>query len=353
MWKDSVVASRLGIAWPIIQGPFGGGLSTVRLTTAVSNKGGLGSFGAHMLKPSEIEELVGSIRSKTSNPFAINLWVDDSDSEMSRLTRDAFEMRRADYSHLYEKLGVTPPAFLEEPGNGFESQIEAVLESRPDVLSFVFGIPSKSILETCRERGITTIGAATTVEEALAIEAAGVDMVLATGFEAGGHRPSFIDRSDESLMGTVALIPLVRDALKIPVIAAGGIGDGRGLSAAFSLGADAVQLGSAFLACEESGASELHRGKLLAKEHERTVLSRAFSGRLARFLPNGFIKEFDEQGKEALPYPAQSWLVSALKKGALETGNEDYMALYSSQVAPILKHRNVDNLMDELIASME
>ncbi len=167
---------------------------------------------------------------------------------------------------FYDELGVQPPV-MPPPGKAknFETQMQALLEVKPALFSFVFGIPSKEILEECRQRGIYTAGAATTVDEAVAIEKAGVDMVVASGFEAGGHRPSFLRSAEDSLVGTIALVPQIVDRVRIPVIAAGGIADGRGVAAALMLGASAVQIGTAFLACDESGASDAHR-KLLFQD---------------------------------------------------------------------------------------
>lgn len=350
MWNDSETTARLGIDCPIIQGPFGGGLSTSRLVAAVSNAGGLGSFGAHVLAPLEIERMAEEIRTLTRRPFALNLWVSNRDDGIDRAE---FEARRVAFAPVYEELGVEPPDWPEAEEDSFERQAEAVLRARPRVFSFVFGIPARAILEECRRLGIVTIGAATTVEEALAIEEAGVDMVVATGFEAGGHRPSFLRRAEDSLMGTMALVAIVRDRARIPVIAAGGIANGRGVAAALALGAGAVQLGTAFLACEESGASATHRDALFGEGNGRTILSRAMTGRLARYLINGYIDEFESAGTRALPYPAQGWLTEPMRRRASELGRRDRMALYASQATPLARHRTVAALMGALAAGVE
>ncbi|MDQ8187050.1 DUF561 domain-containing protein [Pelagicoccus sp. SDUM812002] len=203
-----------------------------------------------------------------------------------------------------------------------------------------------------RCRRIVTIGVATTIAEAETLEAAGVDVVLATGMDAGGHRPSYLDSPEESLVETFALVPAIRDRVKVPVVAAGGIADVRGMRAAFALGADAVQIGTAFLACEESGAQELHRQRLRANKDGRTVLSRRFTGRLARFMPNRILQELEASESEVLPFPAQSWLTGPLKQAAVENGDAEGMALYSGQGVPLLKHRNAGALMDALVAGL-
>lgn len=349
MKRCSEVTDLLEIMYPIIQGPFGGGISTSRLVAAVSNAGGLGSFGAHLLEPEEIEALGREIREQTDRSFAINLWVSGEDPEMDLVGKEGFRSMANEYRSTYESLGVDAPGWPVSSDAYFERQVEGVLRVRPKVLSFVFGVPERSILEECRRCGIITIGAATTVDEALAVEEAGVDMLVASGPEAGGHRPSFLRRAEDSLVGTLSLVPMVRDAVKIPVIAAGGIADSRGVNAAFALGANAVQLGTAFLACKESGASDIHREALFEAAGKATVLSRAFTGRLARFMENRFIESFRRMGGDALPYPMQSWLTAPIKRKALELGDKEHVALYASQSSPLIEHRKAADLMASLI----
>ena len=347
---NTSVTQQLGIAHPIIQGPFGGGLSSVELTSTVSNAGCLGSFGAHLLSPHEIEELCGAIRRKTDKPFAINLWVSDRDPEMDALQDETIHSSRAAYAGIYRELSVEPPDISETVRQSFEEQAEAVLRANPGVFSFVYGIPSSNILEECRRRSITTIGAATTLEEAIALEEAGVDMVLAAGFEAGGHRPSFLKRSEDSLTGTIALVPIIRDRVSIPVIAAGGISDARGVRAAFALGADAVQVGTAFLACSESNASEIHKQKLIENQVGETILSRAFTGRLARFLPNRFLHE--SRNLPLLPFPAQGELTAPIRRMAKDENDADFSSLYAGQSVSLIRHRHAADLINELISAL-
>jgi nitronate monooxygenase len=279
---------RLGVRYPIIQGPFGGGLSTTRLAATVSNLGGLGSYGAYSLSPDEIFQVTRELRSLTPHPFALNLWVSDHDPGGLELSPEAFERAYALFEPYYRELGVEKPEPPQRYAQKFEEQVDALLEARPPVFSFVFGVPSATLLAACRERGIVTVGAATSIAEAQALDDAGVDLIVATGFEAGGHRPSFLARAEDSLMGTLALTPLVADRVKAPVISAGGIGDGRGVRAVLTLGAQAAQLGTAFLACEESGASPEHRAALCSwrrpgeRSHGAQVarIERETSGRL-------------------------------------------------------------------------
>jgi nitronate monooxygenase len=228
--------------------------------------------------------------------------------------------------------------------------VAALLEARPPVFSFVFGIPSDEILRGCRQRGIVTVGTATTVEEARALDAAGIDAIVATGFEAGGHRPAFRKPPEAGLSGTMVLVPQIVDHVKAPVIAAGGIADGRGIVAALALGAQGVQIGTAFLACDESGASPPHRAALWSEQAQATVLTRIFSGRLARYIRNRYAEEMSLHESEVPPYPIQNWFTGSIRKAALEQGRGDLIALTAGQVAPLLlRHRKAAVLMEQLI----
>ena len=278
--------SIIGIEHPIIQGPFGGGLSTVELASVVSNGGGLGSYGAHHLSPEHIRGIVDEMRAQTAKPFAVNLWVSDHDAGGRTLTQSQFEKALEHYRPFYDELGMSAPEMPSYFGQQFEVQVEALIAAAPPVFSFVYGVPSPAILDSCRSAGIVTIGTATTVAEAVALHNAGVDIIVATGLEAGGHRVSFLDEPEDSLFGTLALVPQVVDAVSVPVVAAGGIADGRGIVAAFALGAVGAQIGTAFLATRESGTVDFHREQILASPSRPTVLTRAFTGRLARGIPN-------------------------------------------------------------------
>ncbi len=319
-WTDTSFTRPLGVAYPIIQGPFGRGSSSVRLTAAVSNAGGLGSFGANDLGPEDIFKTAVEIRKLTDKPFALNLWVSTSDRGGDILDESSYERLLKILAPYYRELGVTPPPKPNEVVRIFQEQVAALIEAGPPVFSFVFGIPSPDILRTCRENEIVTIGGAATVDEAAALEAAGVDMVVASGFEAGGHRTSFLRPSEESLVGTFSLVPQIADNVDTPVIAAGGIADGRGVAAVLILGADAAQIGTAFLACEESGAHPLHREALFREQARNTVLTRAFTGRLARGIANRFAGEMKSHDADLAPYPAQSWAVASIRAAALAQG---------------------------------
>jgi nitronate monooxygenase len=345
---------RLGVAYPIVLGPFGGGISTSVLTASVSNLGGLGSYGAHALEPSQIATVAADIRTQTDRPFALNLWVSDHDPGADQITAAEFEAFLAPLRPYFRELAVDEPVFPKSFHASFDTQVEALLEARPPVFSFVFGIPRAAILEECRRLGIVTVGAATSIDEARALAEAGVDVIVATGSEAGGHRPSFLASAEDSLMGTFALVPLVADRVRVPVIAAGGVTDHRGVVAARALGASAVQVGTAFLACDESGASPAHKALLRTPRTERTVLTRGFTGRLARGMQNRWTDtvtaDLRARPGSLPPFPIQSYLVGALKRAAIAQGRTDFVSLWCGQAAPNLQHHRAADVFAALLA---
>jgi nitronate monooxygenase len=333
-----------------MQGPFGGNFSTVKLAATVSNAGGIGGFGCYTLSPTEIVKINGELKSATDKPYNLNLWVSNSDVPDSGISDIQFEQVKVLFRPYFEEAGLEFPEKPVTPPVRFEDQVQVVLDVRPAVFSFVFGIPSADILEQCRRNGIITAGGATTADEAAALEAAGVDAVVASGFEAGGHRPSFLAAAEESLTGTFVLLQQIRERVRIPVIAAGGIGTGKGIAAALALGADGVQVGTAFLACEESGAAEFHRRLLLTPEKsKRTVLTRAFTGRLGRGLANRVAREVTGNEAALLPFPFQTRFVSTLRQAAIAHANWEMLLLWGGQIAPVLKHHRAAELMAALV----
>jgi nitronate monooxygenase len=343
---------RLGIEHPVVQGPFGGGLSSARLAATVSNLGGLGSYGAYTLAPDAIGTVVNEIRGLTRHPFAMNLWVSGYDAGGDVLDHAAFERGWRIFEPYYRELGVAKPAPPRVVHQPFAAQLEALLAARPPVFSFVFGVPPATALGECRRLGIVTIGAATSLDEAEALEAAGVDLIVATGAEAGGHRPTFIGRAEDALCGTFSLAQVVARRVKAPVIAAGGIVDGRGIRAVLELGAQAAQIGTAFLACEESGTTDLHRQALFSARARETTLTRVFTGRLARGLRNRWSEELSPRAAELPPFPVTGWFAAQLRPAALAAGRTDLVTLWSGQAAPNLRHRNATALMHSLLSDL-
>jgi nitronate monooxygenase len=348
LWTENRLTSRLGLQYPIIQGPLGG-LSSQRLTAAVSNYGGLGSFGAHGLKPEAIRKVIREIKSLTPKPFAMNLWVSMEDEGAFTSTEEAVLRSLAPLKKHIESVGGAKPTYLPYEAIHIEDQVEVLLDEEISAFSFIYGIPQKQILDEFLRRGIALIGTATTVDEAIALEQAGVDVIAASGFEAGGHRGSFLQPSEDSLTGTMALVPQVVDAVRLPVVAAGGIGDARGIVAAFALGAEGAQMGTAFLACEESGASTLHRKALLSGQARQTALTRGFTGRLARGIKNRLLDELNQKDVEILPYPLQRALVRHLSIPAEKAGRSDLLPLWAGQSADLSRCTDVRALLDKLV----
>lgn len=349
MWYNTKATTLLGIQYPILQGPFGGNLSTVELTAAVSNAGGLGGYGAYTLSPQEIFEVDTQIKAATDKPYNINLWVSDHDIPEAGLSDEKFAKAAAIYKPYFDELGIPLP---EKPAlfeSRFENQLEVILRVRPKVFSFMFGVPSEDILEQCRRLGIVTVGAATTLDEAIFLESKGVDMIIASGFEAGGHRPSFLGDAESSVTGTFVLLQLMKEKVKIPIIAAGGIATGKGIAAALTLGADAAQIGTAFLAVEESNALPIHREMLFSDAAKYTTLSRAYTGRLGRGLTSRVALEILGKEENILPFPLQTNLISSLRKAALEQQKWDMVLFWGGQIAPLLKHTKAKELMEALI----
>ncbi|MFH8620898.1 NAD(P)H-dependent flavin oxidoreductase [Streptomyces vietnamensis] len=325
----------VGIPLPIAQGPFGGGLSSVELAATVSEGGGLGSYGAHIHTPEEITALVAKLRAATGRPFAVNLWV-PQEGERTELPAAALAEHVERLRPYYEELGVRPPSAEDvRSWPDFDAQLDALIAAAPPVISLVMGLPPRRLVAEARRRGIVVVGTATTVEEAVALEAAGVDAVVASGSDAGGHRGAFLRPVRESLVGTFSLVPQVADAVSVPVVAAGGIADGRGVAAALALGADAVQVGTGFLAARESGASEVHRRILGTPEARTTVLTRLFSGRTARGIPNGFVRDMAAHEEHVPPYPVQNALMGPVRRAAAKQGRPEYVNLWAGQAAAL------------------
>jgi nitronate monooxygenase len=348
-WNQNRLTAKLGIEYPIIQGPLGG-LSSQRLTAAVCNFGGLGSFGALNLSPEAINDMTAEIRSLTAKPFAMNLWVSQEDDGVRRSDEGAFSRSLLPIAHHLTELGAPLPTYKPYlPTTRFEDQARALIDAKVPVFSFIFGIPPKEILQECEAKHIVTMGTATTPEEAAALQEAGVDAIVASGFEAGGHRGSFLRAADDSLTGTFSLVPRITDTVNVPVIAAGGIADARGLVAALALGAEAVQMGTAFLACEESGASLLHRQALQEKRAGHSALTKGFTGRLARGIRNRLLEELNQPGIEILPYPLQRALVRNLTIPAEAAGRPDLLPMWAGQSANLSTCTDVSDFLTSLV----
>ncbi|WP_078380777.1 NAD(P)H-dependent flavin oxidoreductase [Sutcliffiella halmapala] len=340
----------LKIEVPIIQAPMAGGVTTSKLVAEVSSAGGLGMIGAGYMTPSQTRDQIREVTQLTSNLFGINLFVPNEFSVTKNEITSAVELLQP----IYEQLNIQQIDSQDIPNSSnvidtFNEQIRIVIEEKVPVCTFTFGIPSKEIMDELKRHHIILIGTATTVREAVEIEKSGMDIVVVQGSEAGGHRGNFIDGFRESLVGLMSLIPQVVDNVKIPVIAAGGIMDGRGLLASMCLGAKAVQMGTAFLTCIESGAHEVHKEAILQAKEDQIVLTRAYSGKWARGIQTKFIQEM-QQHEEIVPeFPVQNTLTQPIRKAAVAQNNQDYMSLWSGQSPSLAKRQTVRELMESII----
>jgi nitronate monooxygenase len=319
--------SRLGIEHPILLAPMAGSGGTPELAAAVSNAGGLGAWGGAYAKPDEIAAAIRRIRQLTSRPFNINLFAGGYASDRKVDPQPMLEIMR----QTHARLGLPPPVLPPVPADPFDEQFAAVLEECPPVFSFTFGMPSSKQIAALKKRGIAISGTATTVEEARRLAQAGVDAIVAQGAEAGAHRGSFAAPFEASMIPLATLVRDICGSVALPVIASGGLMDGRDLAAAMKLGAAAVQLGTAFLPCPESGAPAVYKRALLEAKNDTTVITRAFSGRPARGIANTFIAMVAGSEHAILPFRRQNDLTRPMRNAAGQQGVPDFISLWAGQ----------------------
>lgn len=341
MWRDRRLLDLLGLEHPIIQAPMAGS-ATPAMAAAVANAGGLGSIGAATATLDDWRAAVAEAKRLTNRALNVNFFVHEPPTpDIVRETRMA--ARLAPY---YGELGLQVPA-ASVPFHPFNAAaLAALIELRPRVASFHFGLPAAPAVEALKHAGIRVLSSATTPAEAVKLEAMGADAVIAQGWEAGGHRGTFAVPFAEGQIGTMALVPQVVDAVKVPVIAAGGIADGRGIAAALMLGAAGVQIGTAFLTCAESSAHPLHRQALMQPERAAHVTA-AFGGRPARALANRYMVEMAEI--EPLPFPMQFSLVTPLARAGAQGGSTDFLPMWAGQAYGLNRNLPAAELMQRLV----
>jgi len=325
------ITRMLGIEFPIVLAPLGGEAACAPLVAAVSNAGGLGILGAAYMAPARISEVIAQIRGLTSKPFGVNLFCPLTwQRESARI--DEFVARIAPY---HAELGLAPPQVPEKFEEDFDAQFDAVLQAEVPVFSFTFGDLGRERIAALQSEGCKVWGTATQVREALHLAALGVDAIFAQGAEAGAHRGSFLGTRDEGLVGTLALVPQIADAVPLPVIAAGGIADARGVRAVQALGASAAAAGTAFLLAAECPISAAYRAALQAGRDHETVLTRAFSGRWARGLANRFTRELADAPLPDFPIP--NALTRPLRQAAGPAGRAEFLSLWAGQAVALAK----------------
>lgn len=348
MQHRSIFLQRLDMRQPIIQAPLAGGGDTPDLVAAVGEAGGIGFIGATYSTPQQIADAAAAVRARTNRPFGINLFAPQPAPEPPRDASPALS-RVAPY---YVELGLPPPKAPAALADSFAEQFRAALDSSAAVFSFTFGPLPSDAIAAIRSRGMVLVGTATTVDEAIALERSGVDAIVAQGAEAGGHRGTFAAEFDAGMIGTMALVPQVADAVRLPVIASGGIMDGRGIAAALALGASAAQMGTAFLTCAEAGVPNAYKEAILsAREHE-TAVTRVFSGRPARGIVNRFMAEMAdaEAGGAILPFPLQNALTRPLRAAAAKQDRAEFLSLWAGQGVRMARRQTAADLMARLVA---
>ncbi len=340
----------LGIDCPIIQAPMAGGTTPPALIAAACNAGALGSLGAAYLSPEEIERTIDAIRLLTDRPFAVNLFTykppainDFTDGQIDKLTQCL--------SPYCDELQIAAPtAATATPKYSQADQLAVVLAKKVPVLSFAFGIPDAEQMKLLKTNGVILLGSATTVNEARLLEKAGADVVVAQGCEAGGHRGTFAGNFETAMIGLMALIPQMVDVIKLPVIAAGGIMDGRGLAAALALGAQGVQMGTAFLLCDEANVQDGYKKAILSSEAEETMITSVFSGRPARGIKNRFMEEMEKHAESILPFPITDSMTKPLRAQARSRGQTDYINLWAGQAGRLAREVPAASLVESTCA---
>ncbi len=338
----------LGIRHPIIQAPMAGGMVTPALVAAVSEAGALGSFAAAVLTPDAMRDGVSEIRRLTSAPFNVNLFVlPNPEPDRAAIERSHKLLRK-----LRDELGIERDPEPNRYAVDNREQIEALIELDVPVASFTFGLLDADIIARLRARGTFVMGTATNLREAEAWVANGADAVCAQGAEAGGHRGTFIGDMAEGAIGTMALVPQIAAGIEKPVVAAGGIMNGRGIAAALALGADAAQLGTAFLNCAEAQLAPPYLRAIREAQAHSTRLTRAFSGRYARGIVNRFMQEMQPYEEELPPYPVQNALTADIRAASAKAGSPDYMSLWAGQGVGLTHSRPEAQPAAELVAAL-
>lgn len=334
---------RLGISVPIIQAPMLGATDAA-IVTAVGAAGGLGTLAAGGSSPDAIGVDIAKIRAAGDRPFAVNLLMTEPVSPDGA----AVDRAVARLAPWRKELGLPPQSIPNRWSEDFTAQFDAVVEAAPLAASFAFSILTAEQVSTLKARGTLVIGTATTVAEARAWADVGADAICAQGFEAGGHRGSFLIAQEDSLVGTMALVPAIKSAVSLPVIAAGGIMDGKGVAAALLLGADAAQLGTIFLLAPEAVTSEPWRKAIREAGDDPTRLTRAFSGRYARGIENRFMREMRNVEAEIPAYPVQNALTRDLRAAATRAGDAGMLSLWAGQGVRAIREQPAGEIVTAL-----
>ncbi|MEO1192302.1 MAG: nitronate monooxygenase family protein [Pseudomonadota bacterium] len=347
MWPSTRLIDLLGTDLPIIQAPMAGAGGTA-MAIAAAKAGALGSLPCAMLSPETAREQVQIVRQQVSRPLNLNFFC-----HTPAPPDDAAQKRwQASLSDHYERHGLDPDQPTTAPNRApFDETFCALVEEqKPEVVSFHFGLPAPALLARVKAAGAKVLSSATTVAEARWLEEQGADAIIAQGYEAGGHRGVFLEETITTQPGTFALVPQVADAVSVPVIAAGGIADGRGIAAAFTLGADGVQIGTAFLRSPESLVSPLHRAALESASDDSTALTNLFSGRPARGIMNRVMRDQGPMSDKTPPFPTAGGALAPLKKAAEAEGKADFSSLWAGQAVRLARDEEAGAVIERLVS---
>ena len=332
MWPDYRLLDLLKIELPIVQAPMAGASGSA-MAIATSNAGGLGSLPCAMLNIEAMYSEMGIIRQQTDNPINVNFFVHQEPSQDLEKEKNWIAL----FSKYYSEFELND--IEQKTSNGrapfSKDTCEFIEDVKPEVVSFHFGLPKKELLDRVKAIGCIVMSSATTVDEARWLEAQGCDVIIAQGYEAGGHRAMFLSNDINTQIGSMALIPQISDAVTVPVIAAGGIADGRGVAAAFSLGASGVQVGTPYLLTKEAMVSDLHRKALKNSKSDETALTNIFTGRPARGIVNRVMAEIGPITSKAPDFPLSGSALTPIKIAAEEKGLSDFSSLWSGQAASL------------------
>ena len=346
-WPTQALTDLLGIEHPIIQAPMAGA-STAALAAAVSNAGALGGFGGTNSSPDKLREVIRAIRRMTNKQFIINLYLDRTEPYIPVAEHEDALKKALAPAHAELHAGEVPDP-IDLLGN-FDSQVAVVIEERVPVLSSHFGAPNETVMRALKANGTRVIATATTAEEARQLSSVGVDAIIAQGSEAGGHRGTFSPPSGQAEIGTMALVPQIVDAVSVPVIAAGGIMDGRGIAAALVLGASGVQMGTAFVPCPETAVNPAYVRRLLAAAPGDAILTDVFSGRRARLLRNRLIDLLEENRAHRIAFPEQLSMTRNLRKVAAAMENAEFLPMFAGQGVTLTRAMPAAELVRSLVA---
>jgi nitronate monooxygenase len=322
----NLLSEKLKLKIPLIVAPMAGGPTTPELVIATSNSGALGSIGAAYMTPSAMEDFSNIVRAQTNAAFSINLFIQHPEPKISdKQIQRAIEITKP----FRDELGLSEPQLAPPYEENFDSQFEMILKIKPSLFTFIFGVLNSDYIKAAKEENIMLAGTATTLEEALQLQDSGVNVIILQGIEAGGHRGIFDPAAADPLIRTFDLIETCREKINIPLVAAGGIMNSQDIQNALAKGADAVQMGTAFLTCKEAGTSAPYKETLLSSSVRNTKTTRAFSGRLARGIQNRFMLEMDKHPEGILPFQAQNKFTRDIRNASVKKDSSDFLSLWS------------------------